>query len=127
MMFLRVPSGTRSVGSVLHLISEDRRFGVALFEAGVIQGKLALEGLGIVKPGAGLRLLDRFAVAPMDEQGRNARVMMVPPYELGDGAVAEFTQRVQSELAASGFFDEEGLQYLTEQTRLGIEQVYGGN
>jgi hypothetical protein len=128
-MLLRVPPGTRPLGSVLHQIAGDvHQFGVALLMAGEIQGQLLAQGFGGIQPVHGQRVLDRLAIAPMDAAGRSAQVLLAPPYYLGepgDGTPADFAERIWHELVATELFDSAGAEYLASQAAEGVRRHYG--
>lgn len=126
MRLLSIPLGSRPLGGALHLIGEDpARFGIALSEVGRIQGRLWREGAGTALAAGASRVLDRFAVDPIGEDGEGARLLMVPPYKFDPGVDEHhFTERVRSELEASGI-TEEVWQHLLQYMRIGIEQGYG--
>jgi len=129
-LLLRVPPGTRPLGAVLHQIAADvHQFGVALAMAGEIQGQLLARDFGGLQPAHGQRVVDRLAVAPMDEAGQAAQVLLVPPYYLGEpgqATPADFGERIWHELAATGLFDEYGADYLARQAAEGVRRVYHG-
>ncbi len=123
---LRVPPGTRPLGSMLHLVTRYQEVFEGVFYAvGGMQGRLLSE-LGGMYPPYGERVVDGVALAPMGSAGEPPQLLLTPPYNLGepgDGVPEEFGLRIYWELADYGIADDVA-ERLAWQVVDGVRQTY---
>lgn len=111
---LVVPAGTWSLGSRLHLVRRDIVTYSNLFSQVVQSQRQQYErGLGVIAPSEELRTVDHFAFTPNLQTPSGQQLFLVPPYNIDQQGTPEtFAEHFITELAASGEFNSQQLDYL---------------
>jgi hypothetical protein len=117
-----IPPGTKTIGSVAHLIAANpQKYGGLLHAVGEAHRRAFESEVGAVAPVEGVRMVDRFAFAPDVKSPNGIRVFLVPPYHFDPELARDgFAHTMYDELAAiPDMFTPQQLLYLGEQMQEG--------
>lgn len=117
-----IPPGTKTIGSVAHLIAANpQKYGGLLRAVGEAHRKAYESEVGAVAPIEGVRMVDRFAFAPDVKSPNGIRVCLMPPYNFDPELPRDaFAHTMHDELAAiPDMFRPQQLLYLGEQMQEG--------
>lgn len=111
---LYVPPGTWPLGSRLHIIRRDlQTYGELLQEVARSQRHQHEQGLPVLTPTEGTRTVDNFVFSPDLRTPTGQQMSIIPPYNVSSEATpTTFVENLTQELAASGEFNQQQVDYL---------------